>query len=193
MTSVNLRFQIADVAHTLGGIETRLEDPSPLMQDVLLVELRSVQRRFEAQGSPERWHELAQATIQQRLGRTAKGRKAREAVDLRRTKLSGKKAVASQNRYIQQVGAMQILRNTGLLLQSIGGSASGPFSTADGRGESDQTTAGITTSNPGAWNQFANARTGAPARIIFAWEEQDVDDVQAMAADFVTMRGSYAG
>jgi hypothetical protein len=104
----------------------------------------------------------------------------------------GIKLFQAYDSYIAAGASLQILRDTGLLLQSVGGGAAGPFETADGFGESDQTTATIGTNHPGAWNQFADTRTNRPERIIFIFQDQDVSDLADMGETWFLRVGPYA-
>jgi phage gpG-like protein len=193
MAAINIDFQAGDVVETLKFIEAGLADPSEIMRDVLLVMIRSTQLNFDAQGRPAKWAPLAQSTILHRLAKTKTGR-TRLATSKRLAKKGGsgpaaKKAGAN---LFASAGSLRILQDTGLLLQSVGGDASGAFSTGDGFGESDQTTAIIGTNNVAAYNHWPDPRTGRPERLIFVWQDADEEDVMAMAEDFVLHAGPYA-
>lgn len=174
MSKLALYLDVGGVKQRLDIIEHRLDDPTDLMKDVLLLAIRSVALNFESQGRPQRWADLAESTERARFRRASKGKRARSM---------GSLAV---------LGSMQILRVTGLLTQSWGEGQRGPFSAGGGHGESDRTTMTLATSNPGAWNQFPNLRTGAPARVMAIWQDVDREDVLAMASDFVLARNVYA-
>src|SRR5687768_16897595 len=76
MPEAFLRIQVGDAVEVVRVVETQLEDPSELMQDSLLVMIRSTQLTFQAQGRPDRWTPLAQSTIEARLRKNAGGRSA---------------------------------------------------------------------------------------------------------------------
>lgn len=190
--SFTIQFQAGDVIRTLQVVEAAYRDPSDLMADTLLLMIRSTQLNFEAQGRPTRWAGLAESTIQRRLSKTKKGAAKVKALKTAAKKGFGPKLFKAAETYIAAGHALQILRDTGLLLQSVGGGASGPFETPDGFGESDDLTATIGTNHPGAYNQFPDTRTNRPERIIFIFQEQDVEDVTQMAADWFLRVGPYA-
>lgn len=178
-----LQYQLGDAVKTLTVTEARLEDASDLMADALLLMIRSTQLNFEEQGRPQPFYPLAQSTIDKRLGVSA-GKFAGG---------SGKSAVKKQNKYFAMVGAIQILRDTGLLMQSLGAGSSGAFEAADGFGESDKTSATLGTNRPGADAlQTGYAPNNLPAREYVLFQEQDDEDLLAMAEDFFTASGPYA-
>ena len=173
MTSIRLQIQVGDVRDTLKSIHLAFADASPFTGDVLGIMLRSTQLNFEQQGRPKKWDELAPSTKRARMRKLAAGGR-------------------SKKKLAQLAGSMLILRNTGHLLQSVGGGASGPFEQQGGFGQSDRDSAIIGTDNPGGYNQWPNPRTGAPARLIFVWQDQDERDVLEMADDWFTRSGPYA-
>lgn len=174
MAKATLEFNLGDVTKKLTSIETRLADPSDLTRDLLLLAIRSTQLNFESEGRPQRWDDLAQSTIERRFAKVMKTK-------------AGKKAGS-----LGSFGSIRILQNTGHLKQSLGFGANGPFNKFGGEGVSDQFTATLSTSHPGAWNQFPNTRTGAPARVMVLWQTADEEDALAMAEDFLLARGPYA-
>lgn len=157
-----LTIDLRDAMQMLGGVESRLSDATPLMKDVFLLGLRSTALNFQAQGRPTRWDELAPSTKARRRQGPNAG------------------------------GGMRILQNFGLLLQSVGGGASGPFAEAGGFGDYDRESAVIGTNHPGAYNQWPNDRTGAPARVFMLWQSVDEEDAGAMQQDFVLGIGPYS-
>jgi phage gpG-like protein len=186
VADIALRLKVGDAVETVLAVETALADPSELMADILLVMLRSTQLTFQESGRPDRWTPLAQSTIDQRLRSNSKGR---AIVRNANKKLSGKAAVKAQNAYFAASGNVQILRDTGALLLSLGGSASGAFQTEDGFGESDQFTAELGTNHPGAEAlQFVIAG-GRPFLLIQTVDEEDIMD---MSVQFVLQEGPYA-
>lgn len=173
MTSFTIRMEVGDVVQTLHVVEAAMLDASPLMQDVLLVMIRSTQLNFEAGGRP-RWDDLADSTIQRRFAKGMKGKGAKKL---------GSLAV---------LGSIEILRDTGLLLQSVGGGASGAFEVGAGFGESDDTGAVIGTSQPGWQNQFPDTRGWRPAREFILFQDQDEEDIMDMAVQWALRTGAYA-
>lgn len=175
MARALLKIHVGDVVQTLTVIEAALADPAPLMRDVLLVMIRSTQLTFEAQGRPQRWDDLADSTIRRRF---AVARGARGAAS------QGSLAILS---------SIQILRNTGLLLQSVGGRATGAFAEADGFGDSDETSAIIGTNRPGADAlQLGHSRGYFPPRVFLLIQDQDEQDIVDMSADWFLQVGPYA-
>lgn len=174
MTEVRLEYHLADAQHLVGSITTRLEDPSDLTADYLLLMIRSTQLNFEEQGRPLPFAELAPSTIERRFTKGMKGKGA---------KAKGSLAV---------LGSIQILRDTGLLMQSLGASANGPFETDGGFGESDKFSAVIGSNRPGADAlQTGYAPHNLPGREYILFQAQDVDDMQQMAQDWLTGSGPY--
>jgi hypothetical protein len=172
MTTIRTSFRIADSLTLLKSVHLALGDPSPLAADALLVMQRRTQLTFEQQGFPQRWADLAPSTKRRRLARLSPG--------------------VSAKKLAQLAGSLLILRDTGQLLQSVGGDASGDFEASGGFGFSDRDGAIIGTDHPGGYNQFEDPRTGRPERIIFQWLDQDVDDITAMSHDWFLRKGPYA-
>ena len=174
MPDISLRIQVGDVVEVVQAIESQLADPTVLMVDSLLFMIRATQQRFEAQGPG--WAALAQSTIEALKGANDRS-------------LSGKKAVAAQNAYFAAAGSIQILRDTGRLLMSVGGGQSGAFEDEQGFGESDQFTATLGTNHPGAEAlQFVIA--GGRPFLIF--DDQVEDDIMDASVQFVMATGPYA-
>lgn len=174
MSSFTLTIHVGDVVHVLTVIEAAFDNPEPFMQDVLLVMVRSTQQNFVAQGRPDRWSDLAESTVARRFARAMKGK--------------GSKKLGS----LAVLGAIEILRDTGILAQSVGFGASGPFSTSQGFGEADKTSAVIGTNAPGWQNQFPDSRGRRVARVFILWQVQDEEDVGEMGIHFFTRTGAYA-
>ena len=173
-STLTLRLHVGDVLHVLHVMEAAYDDASDLMADVLLTMIRSTQLNFEAQGRPVRWADLAESTERRRFAKAMGGRGARTLGSL------------------GTLGSLLILQVTGSLFQSLGGGASGPFEAKDGFGESDRFTATIGTNRPGWQNQFADTRGWREARPMVEFQNQDVEDIGAMAADWALRTGSYA-
>jgi len=174
MATFTVTFQVGDVIQTLELVQASARDPSPFMSDVLLLMIRSTQLTFQAQGRPDRWNDLAESTVKARFRRAARGR--------------GAAAFGS----LGILGSIRILQDRGNLLQSVGGGASGPFSTSDGFGESDEFSAVIGTNHPGWRNQFPDTRGWRDARLFLLWQDQDEEDVAAMGMDWFLRVGPYA-
>lgn len=187
MPDLSIRVQVGDAVEVVMGIASQLEDPSPLMQDALLIMIRSTQLTFEAQGRPTRWTPLAQSTIESRLRKNAGGRAALKGANDRT--LTGKKAVAAQEKYFAAAGSIQILRDTGRLLMSVGGGQAGAFEDEQGFGESDQFTATLGTNHPGAEALQFIIAGGRPFLVI---QETDEEDIMDASVQFVMMTGPYA-
>lgn len=191
MPDIFLRIQVGDAVEVVKAIETQLEDPSELMQDVLLFMIRSTQLTFEAQGRPSRWTPLAQSTVESRLRKNAGGRSALKAG--RRSgvggDLSGPKAVAAQNKYFAAAGSIQILRDTGGLMMSVGGNASGAFESDEGFGESDKFTATLGTNKVQAVPLQFIIAGGRPFLLI---QDEDEEDIMDATVQFVMKTGPYA-
>lgn len=186
MPDISIRIQVGEVVEIVYGVETQLEDPSILMRDWLLLMLRSTQLTFQEGGRPAKWTSLAMSTIEGRLRRDAGGRSALKGAN---AKLSGKAAVKAQEKFFVAVGSIQILRDIGRLLMSVGGSASGAFEDEQGFGESDTFTATIGTNHPGAEAlQFVIA--GGRPFLIF--QNIDEEDGMDMTKQFVMQEGPYA-
>lgn len=186
MPDLFLRIQVGDVVEVVVGIRTQLEDPAPFMADCLLVMIRSTQLTFEAGGRPTRWTPLAPSTIEKRLRRNAKGRATLKAAN---KKQYGAAAVKAQDRYFAAVGQIQILRDTGALWLSVGGSATGAFETEDGFGESDRFTATLGTNRVQA---YALQFVIAGGRIFLLIQDQDEEDIMDMSVEWVMKTGAYA-
>lgn len=177
--SFTMQYQVGDAIRTLRVVEAALEDPSDLMKDVLLVLIRSTQLNFEQQGRPESWAPHALSTLLARMRKANKGRASNRGKD----------------RILGAIGSFTalILRDTGLLMQSLGAGASGAFDAADGFGESDETSAILGTNRPGADAlQLGNPANNLPAREYVLMQEQDEEDITQMAMDFVMQVGPYA-
>jgi phage gpG-like protein len=172
--TITLGVQLGDSLDTLAQIEAALGDATPLMQDLLLLMIRSTQLNFEAQGRPLPWAPHAESTIRRRFGFAMKQKGA---------KAKGTLAV---------LGSIWILRDQGLLAQSVGGGASGPFQSADGFGASDEHSAVIGTNRPGWQNQFDDSRGWREARPFILWQDQDEEDAGAMGMDWIMRTGPYA-
>lgn len=172
--SFTIEYQAGDVTHLLTVVEGAFDDPSPLMSDALLVMIRSTQLTFEAQGRPNAWDELKESTRRARFGAAMKKKGA---------KAKGSLAV---------IGAIQILRNTGALMRSVGGGASGPFEADGGFGTSDDTTAVLGTNAPGWQNQFADTRGWRDAREFLLIQDQDESDIADVGIAWFTRTGPYA-
>lgn len=87
----------------------------------------------------------------------------------------------------------QILRNEGLLMQSLGAGASGIFEEADGFGEYDASSATLGTNRPGADAlQLGYPPNNLPGREYILFQVQDEEDLLVMAEDFFTGSGPYA-
>jgi phage gpG-like protein len=170
-----VRVQVGEVVEVLTLIESAFDDPTPLMRDVLLVMIRSAQLTFEAQGRPTRWHDLAESTIRGRFKKAMKG--------------PGAKSLGS----LGVLGSILILRDTGLLFQSIGGNAVGAFEGADGFGEADRLSATIGTNRPGADAlQLGAPENNLPAREYLLFQPQDEDDIADMSIAWMMRQGPYA-
>lgn len=175
MAKYRIQIHVGDVVQTLTEIEGAFTDPSPLMRDALLTMIRSTQLTFEAQGRPNPWDDLADSTIRKRFAR-ARGARG-----------------GGQLGSLGTLGSIQILRDTGLLFQSVGGGANGPFATADGFGESDETSAIIGTNRPGADAlQLGHSRGYFPPRVYLQILDQDEEDIVTMSADWFLQVGPYA-
>lgn len=168
---INLTYSTANVVKTFKLLEASYEDPEPLMQDVLLVMIRSTQVTFQAEGRPQPWDELAESTERQRFRHAARG---------------------GRGGSLAALGGINILRLSGLLWQSVGGGASGEYTTDEGSGTVDKFSATISTSRPAAYNQFPDPRTGRPARVFLRHQEQDVEDIMDMGAQWLVRSGAYA-
>lgn len=168
-------YQAGAVVEVVTLVQSRLEDATELMADVLLLLIRSTQLNFDAQGRPDQWADLAPSTTRARFAKGMKGRGA---------KAKGSLAV---------LGSIQILRDTGLLMQSLGEGRSGSFETADGFGESDKFTATLGTNRPGADAlQTGVPERNLPAREYVLFQAQDYDDIGQMHEDFVLGLGPYS-
>jgi len=175
VATFTLQYQLGEVSHLLTMVETRADDPSDLMADHLLLLIRSTQLNFEEQGRPVPFAELAPSTERRRFAKGMKGK--------------GAKALGS----LAVLGSTQILRDTGLLMQSLGAGASGPFEAADGFGESDKFTAVLGTNRPGADAlQVGYAPNNLPSREYVLFQEQDETDLLRMTEDWMMGTGPYA-
>lgn len=177
MTTAALSLDVRDGLAMLRQVEARANDATPLMKDALLLMIRSTQLNFQAQGRPDKWDDLALSTILRRALKALKGKKSQKA------KMKAAPSV---------IAGLQILRDTGRLMQSVGVGATGPFDAAEGFGESDESTATIGTNAPGWQNQEADTRGWRVARPFLLFQEQDVDDLTQMAMDWMTGSGPYA-
>lgn len=188
MANLFLNIQVGDAVETVLVVEEQLADPTVLMQDALLMLIRSTQLTFEAQGRPQRWTPLAMSTIRGRLQKNAGGRAALRAGD-KAPNLSGKDAVKAQNQFFAAVGSVQILRDTGALAMGVGFGASGAFETPEGFGESDKFTATLASTHLGAEAlQFVIAG-GRPFLLI---QDVDEEDIMDAAVQFVMATGPYS-
>lgn len=202
MPDLSLRIQVGDAVEVVHAIETQLSDPTELMQDHLLIMIRSTQLTFEAQGRP-RWTDLAQSTVEARLRKNASGRAALKGIqgstgttgsafapdNKAASGKFGKAAVKAQEKYFAAVGSIQILRDSGRLLMSVGGGQSGAFEDEQGFGESDQFTATLGTNHPGAEAlQFIIAG----GRPFLVFQDIDEEDIMDASVQFVMMTGPYA-
>lgn len=179
----SLQWQLGDTIKVLTLVETRAKDATDLMKDSLLLMIRSTQLNIEAGGRPTPFAPLAQSTIDARLGVSA-GKFAGGF---------GKSAVKKQNKYFGMVSSLKILRDTGLLMQSLGAGASGIFEEADGFGEYDASSATLGTNRPGADAiQLGYPPNNLPGREYILFQVQDEDDLLVMAEDFYTGAGPYA-
>lgn len=170
-----VEWQLGEVVKVLQIVEARAEDATDLMKDSLLLMIRSTQLNFDEQGRPQPFADLAESTIRRRFASGMKGK--------------GAKAKGS----LGVLGSIQILRDTGLLMQSLGESASGPFEAADGFGEVDKFSAVLGTNRPGADAlQTGYAPNNLPAREYVLFQPQDEDDLLVMAEDFLMGTGAYA-
>jgi hypothetical protein len=185
MPDISIRVQIGDAVEVVHGIRVRLEDPTALMKDWLLLMIRSTHLTAEAQGRPSPWHFLAQSTIEGRLRRNAKGR----AILKGATGKSGAAAVKGQNKFFAAVGEMKILRVTGRLMMGVGDVAAGAFENGSGFGESDQFTATLGSNHPGA---FALQFIIAGGRPFLLFQDVDEQDGMDITQQFVMGTGPYA-
>ena len=188
MPDLALRIQVGDAVETVLVVEEQLADPTVLMQDALLILVRSTQLTFEAQGRPTRWTPLAMSTIRGRLRKNAGGRAALRAGD-RAPNLHGAAAVKAQDKFFAAAGSVQILRDTGALAMGVGYGAAGSFETPEGFGESDKFTATLASTHPAAEAlQFVIAG-GRPFLVI---QDVDEEDVMDATVQFVMATGPYA-
>lgn len=173
MASFTIQIHVGDVVQTLTVVEQALDDATDFMKDVLLIMIRSTQLTFEAQGRP-RWDDLKESTERKRFALAMRG--------------SG----AGRRGTLAVLGNLPLLRVTGLLLQSVGGGAAGPYNSADGFGDSDDESAIIGTNRPGWQNQFRDSRGWREAREFLLFQDQDERDIMDGAVDWVLRRGPYA-
>jgi len=171
----SVTYQLGEVTGILAMVEARMEDASDLMADALLLSIRSTQLNFEEGGRPVPFAELAESTERRRFAKAMKG--------------SGAKASGS----LGVLGSLQILRDTGLLMQSLGAGAQGSFESADGFGESDEKSATLGTNRPGADAlQTGYPPNNLPGREYVLFQAQDEEDLLAMTEDWLMGTGSYA-
>jgi len=173
VSELSVSIQIGDAVRVIEMIDTATRDASDLMKDVLLVMIRSTSLNFDAEGRP-RWDDLKESTIRHRFALGAKG------------------AGAKKQGSLAILGSITILRNTGLLAQSVGLGQSGSFQSGEGFGESDNFAAVIGTSQPGWQNQFPDTRGWRAAREFLMFQPQDDEDIAAMAQDWLLGLGPYA-
>lgn len=175
MATFTLEYHVGEAKKLLHMIEVRAEDASDLMNDALLLMIRSTQLNIEAQGRPVPFADLADSTKRRRFGKAIKAKGA---------KAKGTLAV---------LGSIMILRDTGLLMQSLGAGASGAFESADGFGEFDKFSATLGSNRPGADAlQEGYAPHNLPAREYILFQTEDVDDLSRMTEDWLTGSGPYA-
>lgn len=203
-----IRYQAGEVIEVLTLLEASYEDPTPLMQDVLLIMIRSTQLTFQAQGRPDKWAKLSPATIRARLRQLQRttGRRVlprvradgRRSIKNDQTERSRRlkyyrKLFGRSDKYYTALGSIQILRDRGLLAQSVGGSAAGPFEAAEGFGEVTRTSAIIGTNRPGSDAlQRGNPERNLPARPFLLIQVQDEVDVADIGIQFMLRTGPYA-
>jgi phage gpG-like protein len=204
-SSYTITMHVGDVVRVLHVVEAAMDNPSDLMKDVLLVMIRSTHKNFEAQGRPVTWEPLSPATILSRLY-AHEGSKALipskkeneksyanlfDKAEGKKGK-SQKKLDAKLDAYFAAIGSMKILRDWGLLWQSVGGNATGAFTTEDGFAASDDLTASIGTNRPGADAlQLGFPGNNLPARPYILFQDEDEEDIADMAMDFMLKRGPY--
>jgi phage gpG-like protein len=175
VTTFTLQYQLGDVTRVLHMMEARFEDASDLTADWLLLMIRSTQLNIEEQGRPQPFAPHADSTIRRRFGKAMKGK--------------GAKAGGT----LAALGSIMILRDTGLLMQSLGAGSSGAFESADGFGESDEFTATLGTNRPGADAlQTGYEPNNLPGREYVMFQEQDETDLLRMTEDWTMGTGAYA-
>jgi len=174
MSGFDLVIHVGEITQLVKNIRARIGDPSPLMADTLLLFERSTALNFQAQGRPDKWDDLAPSTERRRFAKAMRGRGG----------VIGSLGV---------LGSIEILRDNGLLLQSVTGTLSGPFEVADGFGISDKYTAELGTNRPGADAlQVGNPANNLVARPYMLIQPQDEEDIAGMTADFLLGVGPYS-
>ena len=154
---------IEELTRDLEGMAGRAVDMTKWARDIAeLIMLRSAQQNFIAQGRPNRWDDLAEATIAARRNRDS--------------------------------SSVQILRDTGLLMQSLApvGAVYGPAGNQYSIRRISPTFAEVGTNRPGAdahqdgtTNAGRGHQTTIPARPFLLFQAQDVEDLASTAADFI--------
>jgi phage gpG-like protein len=174
MSNPPIRLISGTMMADVRAIEAHGRDASLLFQDVLQLMIRSTQLTFEAQGRPAHWDDLKESTMMQRLGKALKGK--------------GAKKLGS----LGLLASIQILRDTGALMRSVGLGSNGPFEADDGFGEADTHYAAVGTNSPGWQNQFPDTRGWREAREFLLFQQQDVEDILDMTEDWLLARGPYS-
>lgn len=208
MPTFTLEIQTGEVIQVVKLLEASYRDPTALMTDILLLMIRSTQLTFEQQGRPEKWADLSPATIAQRLRKIQKSTRRKILPDVRKDSRKVVKADKSErarklavykklfkrsDKYYAAVGSIQILRNKGLLFQSVGGNAAGAFEAAGGFGEADKFTATLGTNRPGADAlQGGVPEHNLPARPFLLLQPQDETDAADIGIQFMLRTGPYA-
>jgi phage gpG-like protein len=190
-TSFTMSFQAGDAVRVLTVMQTAMDNPTELMRDILLVMIRSTQLNFEAGGRPTRWTSLQPSTILRRLRRTQKGRSA--VSKLNKSATSGKAVPRQMDTVLALMASIQILRDTGLLFQSVGAGAGGEFSTADGFGVAEKYAAILATNRPGAdAHQLGYPEGNIPERPFFLLQPEEEGDIADMGMQWLMRTGPYA-
>lgn len=208
MPNFTLEIQTGDVIRVVTLLEASYRDPTALMQDILLLMIRSTQLTFEAQGRPEKWAELSPATVAQRLRQIQKKTRRKIIPDVRpdrrrvvksdsaehKKKLAiYKKLFKPSDKFYAAVGSIRILRNKDLLFQSVGGNAVGPFEAAGGFGSAEKFVATIGTNRPGADAlQHGVPEHNLPPRLYLLIQAQDEVDAADLGIQFMLRTGPYA-
>ena len=192
-TSFTMSFQAGDVVRVLTVMQTAMDNPTELMRDILLVMIRSTQLNFEAGGRPTRWTSLQPATILRRLRRTQKGRAAVKKLNKAATKGKPDAVPTQMDTLLGLMASVQILRDTGLLFQSVGAGASGEFSTSDGFGVAEKYAAVLATNRPGAdAHQLGYPEGNIPERPFFLLQPEEEGDISDMGMQWLMRTGPYA-
>lgn len=192
-TSFTMSFQAGEVVRVLTVMQTAMDNPTELMRDILLVMIRSTQLNFEAGGRPTRWTSLQPATILRRLRRTQKGRAAVKKLNKAATKGKPDAVPTQMDTLLGLMASVQILRDTGLLFQSVGAGASGEFSTSDGFGVAEKYAAILATNRPGAdAHQLGYPEGNIPERPFFLLQPEEEGDIADMGMQWLMRTGPYA-